>query len=241
MTIPKSWAQVNQRQLVKATIEWDGTLDEAEVLIPTAVKPILIAVDNVPNVAMTLTLEHLIRIDNTNASADIGEGTDGVVTITADDAGALGDTYTVEVVVPEGAEEATDVVVALTDTAIVITLAVDALGDPDNAKNTATLIAAAINDAETGLADFTAEASGDGSGTFATAIEAVKFTGGTTEIWAEVAAADGTALEYDVPVKSKVVFGPIEHFPRWLGGRIAIEAASAPTENDVTIVQVVEG
>ena len=238
--MPKSWAEANQRILANKAIEWDGEIESAEVKIPLATRPILIAVDSEP--ALTVTLEHLIRVDDTNASADIGEGADGVVTITAEDAGVAGNDYTVEIVVPE-VEEASDLSVELVGKTIVITLGMIASDEtfiPDADKNTATLIAAAIADDE--FAGFTAEASGLGTGTFSTATEnPVKFTGGTTEIWAKVAAADGTALEYDVPVKSKVVFGPIEHFPRWLGGKVVLTAATAPTENELTIVQVVEG
>lgn len=232
--MPKSWAEANQRILANKAIEWDGEIESAEIKIPLTVKPILIAVDNAPNSAFTVTLEHLIRIDDTNASAEIGD-----VTLTADDAGVVGNSYTVAVALPEEPEGATDLIVSESDGVITITLAVDAEGTPDNTKNTPALIAAAINDEETGIEGITAEATG--ATVFTEAIEPVKFTGGTTEVWAEVAAADGTALEYDVPVKSKVVFGPIEHFPRWLGGKVVLTAAAAPTENELTIVQVVEG
>lgn len=241
MNLPKSYSEANQRKIATTSIEWDGEAKAASINIPLAVRPLHIAIDNAPNTALTMTMEHLLRIDDTNASAQIGEGTNGVVTITAEAPGAVGDEYSVEVVVPTEVEEATDLAVELNGKKVIITLAVDAEGTPDDTKNTAVLIVTAINDKDDGIAGFTAEASGDGSGVFQAAVEEVKFTGGTTPAWASLYDSEGNALQISVAAQSARVFGPYPYFPRFLGGRITLTAASAPDEGGKTIVQVIEG
>lgn len=106
------------------------------------------------------------------ATADIGGGTDGTVTITVDTAGAGGNDYTVEVELGSGLSQ--PLAAAINGTAITVTLATDGSGDPDDAANTATLIAAAI-DALTGVS---AAASGTGGDPIDTAEGPTSFTGG---------------------------------------------------------------
>jgi hypothetical protein len=91
------------------------------------------------------------------ATADIGSGGNGTVTLTLANAGAFGNSYTVEVVVSE--DNDADLDASLDGTALTVTLGTDSGGDPDDAKNTATLVAAAID----ALAAFTASASGSGA------------------------------------------------------------------------------
>lgn len=104
------------------------------------------------------------------ASRAIGSGGNGTVTVTADLAGALGNGYTVRVVVPSGTAALSAVLV---NQAITVNLAVTS-GTPTSGANTATLIAAAI----AALPGVTAVASGTGADEITTASAAASFTGG---------------------------------------------------------------
>lgn len=112
----------------------------------------------------------------TNATAAIGAGANGTVTVTADEdnAGVTGNDYSIEVVVPAGTESLD---VSLSGTDITVTLDATA-GVPNPAANTATLIAAAI-DALTG---FSAVASGTGADSIGAAEGPTAFLGGTSSI-----------------------------------------------------------
>ncbi len=122
------------------------------------------------------------------ATATIGEGTDGTVTIERDTAGVAGNTYTVEVV--EGVGNSVAMSAVLTSTDLVVTLGTDVSGDLDPAKNTATLVAAAIH-AESGIS---ATASGTG-GTALPVAEPVKnFTGGA-DSYTEIIGWDSPTVE----------------------------------------------
>lgn len=243
MTLPKSWAQLSQRTLVLQKITWDGKIDSATVDVPPARGPVLIAIDNADQAkeSLTVTLEQKVRIDDTNASAQISEG-NGVVTVTCDEPGPDGDKYGIKVVVPS-VDEATDLDVVLEDDVIMVTLAMKADNDtfiPDNAKNTAALIAAAINDEEAGIPGFTAVASGVDSTPFTTDIDTVQFSGGSTDVYFPQYDAEGQELELTVAAEQQVIFGPFDYFPRFLGGRITLTAGDAPTDEDVTVVLVQE-
>jgi hypothetical protein len=227
----KSWAELTQRTLAKSIIEWDGVAKSKNVNVPVARNPVLIVLDNKSKSALTATLQQLVTIDDTNASATIGD-----ITITADEAGAQGNEYSVEVVVPESAE-ATDLVVELTNKVITITLAVDATGTPDDTKNTVELIIAAINAEETGIEGFTAS----GTGTvISAAVEPVQFTGGTTEVWVDFFSLEETAISISVAAEKTACFGPFQSFPKFLKGRITLSADSAPTDKETTRVIVQE-
>lgn len=111
------------------------------------------------------------REGGASSSVAIGSGDNGVVTISVDAAGVAGDAYTV--VVEDGVGNSQPLAADLSGTALTVTLATDGGGDPDDAANTATLVAAAI-DGETGV-------SAAASGTGASVIEAatvVSFAGG---------------------------------------------------------------
>lgn len=106
------------------------------------------------------------------ASVSIGEGDNGVITVTADTLGTEENAYTIEVVEGTGAD--TDMSATFTDGAIVVVLGTDAEEALDATKNTAVLIAAAID----ALSGVSAEASGTGATAIAAAVEETAFTGG---------------------------------------------------------------
>lgn len=247
MTLPKSWLGLSQRTVAVKTITWDGEKKVGTITLPPVRGPVLIAVDNNDQAqALTVTLQQKLRVDDTNASAQIGEGETGVVTVTVDEPGPDGEKYSIKVVVPE-VDAATDLEVALEGMVIVVTLAMKADNDtfiPDDVKNTAALVAAAINgeegEEETGIPGFTAEASGGGSTPFTDAVDPVQFSGGTTEIYFSQYDAEGQELKLTVAGEQRRIFGPFDYFPRFLGGKITLTAAETPVDKDVTIVQVQE-
>ena len=233
---PKTWAEVNQKRVAHFPIEWDGEKQVEYIPVPLARGPVVIAVDNPPNVIMTLTPEHLLRVFVANASAEIGEGENGVLTVTVVKPGAEGNDYSINALV--AAEPDADMNVGVGDNFVTVFLGTDANGDPDDAKNTIALIAAYINENHDTV--ITAEASGDGSGAISAAIEPVQFSGGVSQVWAESAAAAGTAATLTCPAQKKVVFASLYGFPRFMAGRLKVSAASAPTAESVTTIQVVE-
>lgn len=114
----------------------------------------------------------------TDATASIGSGANGTVTLTAATAGADGNDFTIEVTAPAGTSSLTATQVG---DAITVDLSVSS-GVPVAAENTATLVAAAINAATD---DVTASASGTGADSLSSAEGPTSFTGGTDEITAE--------------------------------------------------------
>lgn len=120
------------------------------------------------------TDESLTVATTVSATATIGSGANGTVTITVDTAGEDGNDYTVEVVTGTGNNS--PLAAALVGTAITVTLATDGSGDPDALANTATLIAAAID----GLSGVSAAASGTGGDAISAAEGPTSFTGGVS-------------------------------------------------------------
>ena len=106
------------------------------------------------------------------AAADVGAGQDGTVTVTAETSGAAGNDLTVEVVAGVGVDQ--PLAASIAGTAITVTLGTDGAGDPDAAKNTATLVAAAVDD----LTGVSAVASGTGADPLTAAEGPTSFTGG---------------------------------------------------------------
>ena len=238
MTRPKSWGEANQRKLIHRVLKWDGEATVQTVDIPLASKPVSIAVDNQSGKALTLTFAHLVRIDDTQASAKVGTGDDSFYTVTVEEPGKAGDEYMVQHVLPEDPEEATDIEVELKGKLITVTLAVDESGDPDDDKNTAALIAAEID----ALDGFSAEADGDGSGVFSDPMgEPIPFSGGTTPRWASLYDDQGQALSISIADQIRRIYGPFHYFPRFLGGRLTLTAPGTPDAEAATIIQVVEG
>lgn len=108
-----------------------------------------------------------------SATASIGSGANGTVTITYDLKGTEGNSFEAAVVVATGNNK--DMSAALVNGVVTVTLGTDASGDADATKNTAALIAAAIN----ALDGFSAVSSGTGATAIASATEDnVPFTGG---------------------------------------------------------------
>lgn len=241
MTRPKSWGEANQRRLVHQTLAWDGSATVQTVDIPLASKPVSIAVDNQSGKELTLTFAHLVRIDDTQASAKVGTGDDSFYTVTVEEPGKAGDEYMVQHVLPEDPEEATDIEVGLKGKLITVTLAVKADNDdfiPDPDKNTAILIAAEVDK----LDGFTATHDGDGSGVFSDPMdEPIPFSGGTTPRWASLYDDQGQALSISITDNIRRVYGPYYYFPRFLGGRLTLTATGTPDAEAATIIQVVEG
>ena len=241
MSLPKSFGEANQRKITDKVIEWDGDKTAGVVEVPLAVRPVHIAVDNGPNTALAMTLAHLLRYDDGYASVEFGSGSNGVVTLTADAAGPAGDKLSAAVVTPPEGSKSTELVVEIVGQQIVITLATTAAGALDDAKNTAGGIVAAINDETDGIEGITASASGDGSGIFQAAVEAVSFSGGVVPVWASLYDSAGDAVSITIAAESKRVYGPFPYFPRFRGGKITLTASSAPADESITVVQVIEG
>lgn len=118
------------------------------------------------------------------SSQTIGSGGDGVVTTTADSVGTEGNSLTIEVV--EGVGVSVDMTATLTDSAIIVELGTDGGSSLDDTKNTAILIAVAI-DALDGVSSIH---SGTGADPLTAAEAEQSFTGGqyatqvaTSAIW----------------------------------------------------------
>jgi hypothetical protein len=124
------------------------------------------------------------------ASVDIGEGDNGVVTITADTLGTEENSYSIELVEGVGAD--VDLSATITDGAIVVTLGTDELEALDDTKNTATLVAGVID----ALSGVSAEASGTGATAFTAAVAETSLSGGTYAVESHEPAymIDGTTI-----------------------------------------------
>src|SRR5690554_6948548 len=102
--LPASWAQISQKQRNKRvltdSIKWDGEkkTDSIEVPLTPGMGQVKVVIDNAlcPS-ELTMKLEEHVRIDDDNATVSIGEGEDGVITITVDEPGAEGNDYSVMV------------------------------------------------------------------------------------------------------------------------------------------------
>ncbi len=89
-----------------------------------------------------------------------GVDVNGIVLANADTAGAIGNLFTIEVIIPAGGPNALSAIFDPNDaTRIIVSLATLASGAPDGAANTATLVAAAVN----ALAGITAVVFGTGN------------------------------------------------------------------------------
>lgn len=117
--------------------------------------------------------------NSTAAGSTLGSGENGVITITADTAGAAGNDYTIAVV---AGSVSGDMSAALVAKDITVTLGMTSETEPDPAKNTAVLIAAAINE----LAGVGATASGTGATPISAAVTKKSFTGGADIALSEV-------------------------------------------------------
>ncbi len=126
----------------------------------------------------------------TNATAAIGSGADGTVTITADGTddvtGVDGNAFSVEVVVPSGTSALSAV---FASNILTVSLDVTA-GVPNAGANTATLVAGVI----AALAEFSAVASGTGATALTIAEGPTAFTGGVSTVSRLLTWAGGTSV-----------------------------------------------
>lgn len=128
--------------------------------------------DDLSNLKSDANINHAHQSNAISATADIGAGDNGVVTTTVDTAGTDGNNYTIEVV--EGVGNNVPLSAAIVGKAVTVTLGTDGAGDPDDTKNTATLVTAAIE----ALANVSASASGTGATPLTAAEGPTSFTGG---------------------------------------------------------------
>jgi len=131
-------------------------------------------VSNFVGVTAGTTGEGYLMGGNTYATAEIGSGDNGTVTITAAAVGVAANDFTIEVKINETASQA--LAANKTGDVYTVTLGTDSEGDPDDTKNTATLVAAALD----ALDDIGAAASGTGA-TALDEAEAVKNLAGGVE------------------------------------------------------------
>lgn len=212
--------------------KWDGVASTLAIEVPIVSGMLLAAVSNQSGRELTATCDYLVDRYADNARAQIGSGTDGVVTITHDVPGREGDTFTVLV---RTLDEPGPLSAFRMEGQLTILLAVDDEG-PIDEENTAALVAAAIND---GAREFTAVASGSGSGVVEEIDAPVPFTGGMVDVWAPLYGLDDQKVSLTIPDDSFRVYELPRHFPRFLGGRLTLTAASAPAVDTTTWVRVV--
>ncbi len=126
-----------------------------------------------------------------SATGAIGSGANGVVTTTVTLKGVPGNSYSIRTVLGAGSDTAMSA--AISGTAITVTLGTDVAEAPDATKNTATLIAAAVD----ALDGVTAAASGSGVTAISTAIGPITFSGGrfADTVW-DVAKRAGFNTKY---------------------------------------------
>lgn len=115
--------------------------------------------------------------DATDATADIGSGANGTVTVAVP--GTAGNSYTVEVTVPAGTSALT---VTKSGTDLTVALAVSS-GVPITAENTATQIADSINALDS---EIEATASGTGADSLSSAEGPAALSGGADGTWTDV-------------------------------------------------------
>lgn len=99
-----------------------------------------------------------VPITAISADVTIGAGTNGQVTITADQEGSSGNDYQIEVIDNSGTADVA-MSASLTDTLLTLDLGTDGSSNLDDSKNAASLVASEIDT----IPEFTASDSGDGS------------------------------------------------------------------------------
>lgn len=165
-------------------------------------------------------LHYIYNSENTaNATVDIGAGVDGTVTITAVDdlAGSAGNATAVIVLAPIVDQPLS---AALVSGVLTVNLAITG-GVPDNAANTATLVAAAI----TAIDNLTAVASGTGATPLTVAEGPTFFTGGLTVVTRQFSWNGGnlvSILSAGTYILSKGEIGPKACLPGGYGGGLGL-------------------
>jgi hypothetical protein len=126
----------------------------------------------------------------------IGAGANGVVTVRANQLAEPDSAFTIEILLPTDPD--LDLEATITSGAIVVSLGTDGLGDPDDTKNTAALIAAAID----ALPNLVATASGTGATPLDAAVAEAPLTGpvyGTLVIdGSDLAFAAGESTSFEI-------------------------------------------
>lgn len=236
MSLPKSFREIQEdrhnRTLLYRDIEWDGESEEVEIEIPVSTQPVLIAINNVQGEELTATFDQKIILTPVRATATIGDPEVATITVTCETPGLEGEKYKIIVVNAEEADA--DLSAVLEDDIITVTLGTNEEGLPDDAKNTAALVATEIAKIE----GFTAEASG--SGVIAAIEEPVSFTGGLSPTWASLYDSEGNQLSLTIAGETAKVFGTFDYFLRFYGGKITLTATSAPEADGLTTVIVQE-
>lgn len=159
-----------------------------------------------------------------NATATIGSGADGTVTITADEAnaGIVGNAFTVTVQTPAGTSPLT---ASFSGSTFIVNLSVTA-GVPETADNTATLVAAAI----TANAGFSGVASGAGTASLSVPEGPTSLTGGTTDTLRQMNWNGGPLVTITTAGEYTLLFGS--------GSSNADCADFAPSGSDYIVIRV---
>ena len=240
MNLPKSFREIQEERfnntLFKQDIVWDGESTKAEIEIPVTIQPVLIAIDNVQEQALTVTFEQLIKQTPANATAIIGDPGVATVTITCETPGLEGEKY--KIIVVNGKKEGAELSAVLEDDLITVTLATNENGNPDNTKNTAEAVATEIAK----INGFSAEVSDDGSGVISAFSDGkpLQFSGGMDDTWAPPCDSEGNELSLGIEGETARVFGPFDYFPRFFGGKITLTAEHTPAKDGLTTVIVQE-
>jgi len=61
-----------------------------------------------------------------------------------------------------------------------------------------------------------------------------------TNIWTKWYDGTGTEISFICPANSHITFGPIQYFPKYLGGRLILTAGTAPINLSETSIQIQE-
>jgi hypothetical protein len=203
---------------------------------------IAVVTPDVPDAPLTLTQDERDFVISTAtsagdaATAEIGEGANGTVTITFATAGTVGNGWDVEVI--QATAESVNLSAYVSGSnarpRLVVILGTDAEGDPDDAKNTATLVRAAIH----ALPQFTAVASGTGADPVA-AQEVTPFEDGGENAVNISTVADVLALLQSSPLTAPHFNDEGELTGRNFGILPFINLNVASTTEDETEVQVI--
>ena len=238
MSLPKSFREIREsrynKTLLSKDIVWDGVLKKVEIEVPVSTQPVLIAINNVQDQALTATFDQKIILTPVGATATIGDPEVETITVTCGTPGLDGEKY--KIIAVNAEEESAELSAVLEDNLITVTLGTNAEGLPDDTKNIASLVVTEIAKIE----GFTAEASGDGNGVIAAIEEPVSFTGGLSPTWAPLYDSEGNQLSLTIAGETAKVFGPFDYFPRFYGGKITLTAATEPGKDGLTTVIIQE-
>lgn len=241
MNLPKSFREIREsrynKTLLSKDIVWDGVLKKVEIEVPVSTQPVLIAINNVQDQALTATFDQKIILTPVGATATIGDPEVETITVTCGTPGLEGEKY--QIIVANAEEESAKLSAVLEGDIITVTLGTNAEGLPDDTKNIASLVVTEI----TKIEGFTAEASGGGTGiivAFGEGDEPVQFSGGLSPTWASLYNSEGTQLSLTIAGETAKVFGTFDYFLRFYGGKITLTAVTEPDDDGLTTVVIQE-